>query len=73
MRTEDSLLPCPFCGYKARICGDYTYKMYYVACTNPVCGCAIGECYDAYGNANHRFSTEKEAAVVWNKRVKQTT
>jgi hypothetical protein len=44
--------------------------MYYVACTNPSCECEIGRCYDMYGDENHRFSSEEEAAAVWNKRVK---
>jgi hypothetical protein len=68
IRKENLLFPCPFCGSRAKICGDDVKKMYYVTCVNPNCNCAIGEKYDECGNPKHTFTTEEDIVKVWNRR-----
>lgn len=69
---ERLLLRCPFCGATARIYeSDYLgQSCYYVACSNPLCGCAIGERYDRDACPDHQFATELDALEIWNRRVK---
>lgn len=67
---KTKLLPCPFCGKNtARVFGNER-DHFYVACTNPVCFCALGESYLPQDEADHRFGDEESAAYNWNQRPK---
>jgi hypothetical protein len=66
------LLPCPFCGGEAKICGeDYGNGTgaYYVSCINDMCWCALGEMWDRDAMPDHMFGDEETAATYWNTRT----
>jgi len=64
---DNQLLPCPFCGSKAKIFGQYL--KYYVTCTNFDCMCSLGESYYKDMLPDHRFYTKLLALKAWNTRV----
>jgi hypothetical protein len=62
------LIPCPFCGGSAKIFGGLGDN-YYVACTNKVCFCSLGEQYYPGDIPAHIFGDEESAAFNWNRRA----
>jgi hypothetical protein len=68
MATKPYLRPCPFCGGKARIFGNES-DHFYVACTNQVCSCSLGEMYLPGDEPDHMFGDPESAAYNWNKRL----
>ena len=70
--SAGSLLPCPFCGGEARICGepeDANRYGLYVACMNRECGCSLGEVWDRDAMPDHDFRDEESARKAWNHRA----
>ena len=67
MGAKLKLKPCPFCGGQARIFGN-DGDHFYVACTNEVCFCVLGEMYLPGDEPDHMFGDEESAAHNWNKR-----
>lgn len=64
------LKPCPFCGSDALLHGDYgEVEGYYVECSR--CNSTLGEHYNAYGEADHRFNSAEQATTAWNTRAEQ--
>ncbi len=59
------LLPCPFCGAKAKMSGGN--GEWYVECSE--CLCAVGETSDRDGDSFGLFDTKEEATIDWNKRT----
>lgn len=68
---REKLLPCPFCGASGCVIGeeDGWNTMFYAACTNQECFCAIGERYDRDAMPEHRFQSEQEATSAWQARA----
>ena len=65
-----SLLPCPFCGGEARICGDISDRNgVYVVCMSPDCWCSMGEHWDRDAMPDHQFRDEESAVAAWNRRA----
>lgn len=62
------LAPCPFCGGSAKIFGGEGDN-FYVACTNKVCFCSLGERYYPGDIPAHIFGDEVSAAFNWNQRA----
>lgn len=51
------LLPCPFCGAKAKL-GGKNYGWWFVSCSNSKCESIVGS-----------FVSDKKAAEIWNTRI----
>ena len=69
MADKLKLKLCPFCGGMAQVYGNKR-DHYYVACTNQVCFCVLGELYLPQDEADHMFGDPESAAYNWNKRPK---
>ena len=73
--SEQSLLPCPFCGHRAEIRGEdrkahFEGTGFYIVCLNEECGISMGdECCCPYDGKTGQFDSKKEAAEAWNKRA----
>lgn len=66
MDDINKLLPCPFCGGKAKIFGKRRDRGYYITCTNDDCDCSLGHSIGYY--LSHKYETKKDAVSAWNKR-----
>jgi hypothetical protein len=68
MPAKEKLLPCPFCGSDAVICGGEGDN-FYVSCTSKVCFCSLGERYYPGDIPAHMFGDKESAAYNWNRRT----
>ena len=59
------LLPCPFCGGKAELCGGWA-DGYHVACDG--CECDLGR-NSSEGEPAHDFISAESAIAAWNRRA----
>jgi len=70
--SAGSLLPCPFCGGRAQICGEPDYADrhgLYVECQSADCWCSMGEFWDCDAMPDHYFRDVESAVAAWNRRA----